>query len=342
MRVFLDANVVIRAGKPPGGPLIQKLRELAEAGLIQVVSTDHTLLEVARQQVRNDYGELRVLGHKKLATKAKESLGIEVATVPDATIREALWAKYEKETGEMFAGLGANILPVDNASASKILSDYSKGNGFFSSRNKKDQFPDAFVFDTLVAHSDNDNPLLIVSDDGDFEHAAETTDCITLTDSIAGVFEKLGLENDAPDTAEFLENHTGEASALFLSALEDLTLEADDIEDAYVEITEISQLTLNVSNTFSTASKNGTVTIMGNAKISAAAYFSHPNWENAIWDSEDKVLRPFEEVSGDKEVEFSVEFSMSILVDDEGNLSEIDRVDIRNDSLSITLYPENV
>ena len=42
-----------------------------------------------------------------------------------------------------------------------------------------------------------------------------------------------------------------------------------------------------------------------------------------MYDSEDKVLIPLDTVSGDKEVEFTVDFSMSILVDDKGEPSQI-------------------
>lgn len=39
-KVFLDANVVIGAGKPPGGPEIARIVDLVEAGLISVLTTD--------------------------------------------------------------------------------------------------------------------------------------------------------------------------------------------------------------------------------------------------------------------------------------------------------------
>ena len=37
-----DANVVIRASKPPGGPLIPRVADLVDAGYIKVVTTDLT------------------------------------------------------------------------------------------------------------------------------------------------------------------------------------------------------------------------------------------------------------------------------------------------------------
>ena len=45
-KIFTDANVVIRAGKPPGGPLISRVANLVDAGMIKVVTTDLTMTRV--------------------------------------------------------------------------------------------------------------------------------------------------------------------------------------------------------------------------------------------------------------------------------------------------------
>lgn len=53
-KVFLDANVVIRAGKPPGGPLIARVIDLVRAGFITILTTDLTKTEVAKRHAGND------------------------------------------------------------------------------------------------------------------------------------------------------------------------------------------------------------------------------------------------------------------------------------------------
>jgi hypothetical protein len=52
-RIFLDANVVIAAGKPPGGPEISRVVDLVEAKLINVLTTDLTVTEVAKRHAEN-------------------------------------------------------------------------------------------------------------------------------------------------------------------------------------------------------------------------------------------------------------------------------------------------
>jgi hypothetical protein len=49
-KIFLDANVVIRAGKPPGGPLIPRVADLVAAGYVTVVTTDLTKVEIVNRR----------------------------------------------------------------------------------------------------------------------------------------------------------------------------------------------------------------------------------------------------------------------------------------------------
>jgi hypothetical protein len=47
-KIFLDANIVIRAGRPPGSPLIPRVADLVDAGYVKVVTTDLTMIEIAK------------------------------------------------------------------------------------------------------------------------------------------------------------------------------------------------------------------------------------------------------------------------------------------------------
>ena len=86
-RVFLDANVLIRAGKPPGGPEIQQVIDLVDAGEISVVTTDHTINEVTKRHTENDYNLIKDLGRPAFRHVAKDALGIEL---PDISKTQAV------------------------------------------------------------------------------------------------------------------------------------------------------------------------------------------------------------------------------------------------------------
>lgn len=341
-RVFLDANIVIRSGKPPGGPQIIQLHELVEAGLISIVTTDHTILEVAKQHVRNDYGVVKVLAHNRLRKLASAKFGIELPELSDSDLHDTLWKEYESSTKKMFGHLNADILPVDDILSSQVLKSYAKNEGFFAKDVKRNQFPDAFIFERLLADATEERPITIISDDSDFDRPCDNADHIELIKSIPVLLERLGLDDEAPDPEPFLEQHTDEVLKIVNTELADWSLYADDVEDAYIEVVDTQTVELIDLVAFGTVAKNGTVLIIGTANIVADVVYTHPSWDNAIWDSEEKCLIPFEVVSGETAVDVQADFSMSIVVDDNGALARINEFEFRNDRfMGIELYPQD-
>ena len=51
-----------------------------------------------------------------------------------------------------------------------------------------------------------------------------------------------------------------------------------------------------------------------------------------MYDSEDKVLIPFENVAGEKDVELKLDFSMTIMTDEEGVPVQIEELQITSES----------
>jgi hypothetical protein len=83
-KIFLDANVVIRAGKPPAGPLIPRVADLVDAGYVKVVTTDLTKMafrficrehaaNLARRHQRHLVGtELVAVGERRAGANASD------------------------------------------------------------------------------------------------------------------------------------------------------------------------------------------------------------------------------------------------------------------------------
>jgi hypothetical protein len=68
--------------------------------------------------------------------------------------------------------------------------------------------------------------------------------------------------------------------------------------------------------------------------------YTHPDWDNASYDSEDKILIPRDEVSGETEVELQLNVSISILVDGDGEPAQIEELQFRNDDfIYVELHP---
>lgn len=143
-KVFLDANLVIQTGKPPGGPLIERVRDLVEAGIISVLTTDLTITEIAKKHADNDYQVIKEVGRPHFRKTVEAIVGSTLPDISKADLRAKISAVYKESTRAMFTGLKASVLKIDDVKPSAVFIAYSERTGFFL-EGKKDQFPDAFI-----------------------------------------------------------------------------------------------------------------------------------------------------------------------------------------------------
>jgi hypothetical protein len=239
----------------------------------------------------------------------------------------------------MFKALKATVLKIDDVKPSAVFNAYAEGTGFFSGEGKKDQFPDAFIFERLKAEASKSTPVMIVSDDGDFDAPAKAEEHIMLVKSIPDLFKKLGLQVDAPEVDQFLEDSQTDLVALVDKELDDWGL-IGDVEDSDIEETKVKSVEIVTSTSFGSIEEGEPIIVIARLAVKADASYTHPNWDEAAYDSEDKVLIPFDNVSGTSEVSFDVDVLISILVDDEGQPSQIEELQFRNSDFQyVELHP---
>lgn len=338
-KVFLDANVVIAAGKPPGGPIFARVGDLVSAGLITVLTSDLTVTEVAKKHADNDYEVISEVGRSHFRKMVEEVLGAKLPTITKAEIKAKLAASYEASTKTMFEGIGAETLKVDDVKPSAVFSAYAASEGFFSGEGKKDQFPDAFIFECLKPEAAKHEPVIIVSSDGDFDKPVVAEANIALVKSIPELFSKLGLQVKAPEIDEFLKTHTDELIAAADLEVRNLGL-IGDVEDSEIDETTVTAVEIISLKSFGSVEKDGPILVIGQLRVTADASFTHPDWDTATYDSEDKVLIPRDDVAGETEVEFDVDFSMSILVDEQGVPEHVEELRFRGDNfIVVSLNP---
>lgn len=124
------------------------------------------------------------------------------------------------------------------------------------------------------------------------------------------------------------------------SELNNWGLKAADVDDAYIEEAEIQDAELSGVVTFGSTEEGGDILVVGKISMLVNASYSHPNWAEAMWDSEDKRLIPFEDISGEAEIELEAGFSMKIRVDEKGAPVEIDGFAFRDENfLWVDLHP---
>jgi hypothetical protein len=288
-KVFLDANVVIQARKPPGGPILDRVKDLVEANLITVLTTDLTITEVAKQHAQNDYEIIKEVGRPHFRKIVEEVLGTKLPDTTKPELMTKLAEAYEQSTKAMFNGLRAKMLSIDSIKPSVVFSAYARSQGFFSGDGKKDQFPDAFLFECLKSEASEEEPVIIVSNDGDFNKPVEGQAHISLVNSLPDLFKTLKLQVDAPQVIRFLEEHQQELVAAVDSELSDWGL-IGDIEDSDIEETHVTNVEVDEITSFGSAENAGSILAVGRLRVTANISYTHPNLDNAIWDSRQRTI----------------------------------------------------
>ena len=199
IKVFFDASSFIGVGAPPGNVAFQRLVDLVHHDFISVVTTDLTVKEVINHHTRETFNALRSLANPRFQRLAARHFGIDFPSVTNAKIRDHVRRDITDGVQRMFQSLEARILDIDVVRPSVIFEAYALNEGMFIAQNKKNQFPDAFIFECLKTVASADSPLLIVADDPDFYAPAKSEDNFDLVKSVSELFAKLGLKQDEPE-----------------------------------------------------------------------------------------------------------------------------------------------
>jgi hypothetical protein len=139
----------------------------------------------------------------------------------------------------------------------------------------------------------------------------------------------------------FLEEHQQELIEAVDSELSDWGL-IGDIEDSDIEETHVTSVEVEEITSFGSVEKGSSILAVGRLRVTETISYTHPNWDDAIWDSEDKSLIPFDNVSRKTEISFDVDVSMSIAVHDSGHPYEIEELRFRNDAFQyVELHPDD-
>nr|CAD6416846.1 hypothetical protein REQ54_01628 [Rhizobium sp. Q54] len=330
-QVFVDANVMIAAGKPPGGPEITRLADLVEADMIEILTTDLTITEIAKKHMDNDFQVVKDFAKPHVRRVLENVIATTIPALTKDEMRERLMVSYHRDTTRMFKRLGAKTLSIDDVSPSVVFDDYARGAGFFAGDGKRDQFPDAFIFERLKAEATQEKPLIVVTSDGDYVSPVGKTENVELVRSLAELFTRLGLEFDPPQLDEFLEANKDILISRVNEEIESWGL-MGDVEDSEIDQVSVTNIEIAKLIAFKSVEAGDPVVVVAELEVVADVSFSHPDWDNASYDSEDKVLIPWDTVEGETEVTLSIDVSISIESDEEtGEPAAIEDISFRND-----------
>ncbi|AWH33946.1 PIN domain-containing protein [Stenotrophomonas sp. SAU14A_NAIMI4_8] len=330
-RLFVDANIWIAWGQGFAKAEATTLTELINHGLVKLVSTDLTLMEIAKRFRNNDIAALDPLIKADLKHAARQYLQLEIPGFDRDKLRVQIFNHHlQKVKLAMFSQFQAEVRSIDNVKPSHVLEQYTHGTGLFGPSGKKDQFPDAFIFAAVSGDVSAEKPLIVWSQDGDFAIACEESGHITRVTSMPQLLDALGIKREDDAIQELFDSQP----ELFLTALQEelmgYSIDADDVPDANVELLEVLDvISINVTSVYRAGEGEGKYIGFGKCEVRAQVEFNHPDWDSAIYDSEDKVLIPLHSVEGETELDLGP-YSFTFLADIvDGQVAQIHECDMK-------------
>lgn len=119
---------------------------------------------------------------------------------------QAIFQKLEKnniitETEKQFLSklkeLGVNIIKTGNISVKQLLEDYFSAKPPFGSKDKKSEFPDAIMLQSIKKNLQEDDKIHIIAKDGDWDNVCKNNKGFVLHKSINTFLDYINKDNDA-------------------------------------------------------------------------------------------------------------------------------------------------
>ena len=315
LRVFFDANIFISGGGLPHGPIVSAITNLTRDRKIELITTNITIYEITAHVVEKQLEHLGVLGRKYLRDLAYDVLNIKIPQLTKDQIADKLWKRNHDAITLMFSKLNARVLSSDDVMPNTIFEMRSRAIGMFSGEQKREQIPDAFILELLKQDAKTNGSLILVSEDGDFDAATKRSYKVTFVKTILELFRTLKLEITETYLERFAEVHADELVKLSEYALSDrgAALTPSDHDDAEIEEVTVSQFDVISVDEFRTAEDELFVT--GRAQVKAIVNYTRDDYDNAIWDSEDKRYIVLDTIRAESNTDIEFDFAMTVKLD---------------------------
>lgn len=341
LSVFLDTNIFIgcRYDLNKEG-LLFKLKNLVDDNKVKIYISNVVLREAERHikiDITDAINELK---------KARNNISkrISPTIVEGTTLRTIFEKPYANEIIETslikFRKFleDLNVVYLDNKGIDidKILEDYFNSNAPFENKEaKKHEFPDAFIIAKLKKEFHKDNPVWVISSDEGFKKALCDEDGFKCKSSINSFLDMINKQDKMYDTIIQYITDKGvykEICDNIKEKIEDNDVDVDGLDcdrkgycegyeysDTYIHSVSIEKF--NLVSVDEIRDDIIYLTILCKAKIEVSCLYN--DYDNSIWDSEEKEFMYLQQGEVDEEHEPEFECSLSLEVNDD-ELSLID------------------
>ncbi len=239
-----------------------------------------------------------------------------------------------------------NMIVLDNEGVKidLILEDYFNNCPPFEKReNKKNEFPDAIIAAKLKEEFSSSNPVWIVSGDKGFQSVFDGLKGFNCIYSLKELFDLINRQDKMYDSiVKYLENKDviEEISSRIKEKLESDEIEIDGMDcdrKGYCEgfeytetlIETVSDVEVCFSSVDDISEDSVTVSVLSSVVIEALC--TYDDFDNSIWDSEEKEYMFLDEVKLSECHEAEFECSLKFLVHSEGDKTTFELSEVSYD-----------
>lgn len=303
LNVFVDSSVFIGKNYQYEHPSFVALKDAVSTGRANLLVTDITIEEV-KAHIDSDVSESsqalkKVRGPAKILKNIAELSDSAIFNDIDrASFCEELYKQFE----QFLTDTNVVIVSVSEANTRSIFDCYFKRAAPFGEGKKKSEFPDAFALSALNEWAESEQKdVFVVSQDSDMNGIKVNFPRLSALGSLEEFLGRVTsyFEELAPLAQQVLENNLSKISSMLEEEFQGLGFvlvdqDGDVDETRVTEVGEISayliSLTPGLNGEPAEARFELTTTIAYEADV------SYDNLETASYDSEDKVLIPWETV----------------------------------------------
>ncbi len=337
--VFLDTQSILQLGLKFEDKALSRLKMLGQANSVNILISEVVKREVTKKlkektsAIRRD---IESLSRKLKIYESGTPRELEAALSDNEKyqlddLAQSRWLTYLEESK-------AIILDIDNINNSDLIELYFEQNHPFS-ESKKHEFPDAISMLSLREWiRESGEKVYVISGDGDIKGFCEGDEnCI----SLENVSEFLDLYNRAEEQLtstihDLVDKETDWIVKVVAEAFQNCGFSYDGNYEAEVDKVEVESVQVQEVEVIDVDENMATVDLLTNIRCTANIY--GPNYENAIWDSEEKEYIFIDHFSENMEFEDAYTITIDISVDEsKKEISEISNIYF-NGGDDITLY----
>jgi hypothetical protein len=301
--VFLDTSVFVALNYSYGNPLFEALRERVNQGKARLVIPSTTIEEV-KAHIRKDITSA-AQALKKARNDARilrNSQSIDVSLLfekfDSATVEKELIDQFEV----FLHDLKAEVVQIEQADIKHIFNLYFNSESPFRPGKKKFEFPDAFALSALNEWAtDCKVKLHVASGDKDMQGIEESFPNLVAVKSLEEFLNSVSLYFDelAPLAQELLQKNM---PGIRESIGEEFGRLGFSLEEQYGDAYDVQVLEVMGPEKYLISLHAGDDDVPGEAQfelttlVRYSAEVSYDNLETAAYDSEDKILIPWEKV----------------------------------------------